>query len=472
MVFLFYSKLMVNLEFFFEPKNIAIIGASAKPGKIGYEILKNVVEAGYDKDVYPINAKGEDGILGLKTYRSVLDVPSNVDLAVYALPAKYAPKIVDECGKKGVKGMVIISGGFKELGGEGAELEREVVEKAKKHNIRVIGPNCMGIFNPNAKVDTFFQPRYAMTRPREGNVGVLTQSGTFGISMLEWIAEEHLGISKFVSYGNRADVDELEMLRYLMDDPDTKVIALYVESLSNGKEFMKLAKEIVRKKPVVMLKGGRSSAGSKAAESHTGSLTGDDAVFVGAMRQCGVVLVEDVDELVDVVKIISMQPLPKGNGIAMVTNGVGPCVVAADDIEFTRNLKLSVLSGESIKKLRQVLPEFCIFSNPLDITGSASAEWFRQSMDILRGDEDVDILMPFFVFQDAPLSETIEAMHTFMSELNDSEKTMLCVASGGEFTKTQVKKLQANGIPCIPISKRAVMALSRVVWYSRFLNRT
>ncbi|MEE9150847.1 MAG: CoA-binding protein [Thermoplasmata archaeon] len=462
---------MAHLDFFFNPKSIAVLGASGKPGKIGYEVVKSIIDAGYEHEIYPINIYSHE-ILGLKTYKSILDAPGNVDLAVYALPAKLAPQTVEECSRKGVKGIIIISGGFKELGGEGAKLERQTVDNAKKHDIRIIGPNCVGVLNLNAKFDTFFQPKYAMSRPKSGNISVLTQSGTFGLSILEWLANENLGVSKFASYGNKADVDELDMLRYLENDPETQFIALYVEGLSNGREFMELAKKIGRKKPLVMLKAGRTSKGAKVAKSHTGSLAGNDAVFEGAMRQCGVVMVEDVDEMVDVVKILSMQPLPKDNAIAMVTNGMGPCVVATDEIEVTRNLRLSVLREESIQKLKESLPDFCVFSNPLDITGSATADWYKHSLDVLKEDEDVHILMPFFVFQDGPLAQTVEELHPIMKEINDSRKTMVCVATGGEFTKKQVDSLSDSGIPCIPTPKRAVKALDKISWYANYLRET
>jgi 3-hydroxypropionyl-CoA synthetase (ADP-forming) len=462
---------MADLDFFFKPKSIAVLGASSKPGKIGYEVLKSIIDAGYEHEIYPIN-KSVQEILGLKTYKSILDVPGEADLGVYALPAKLAPQTIDECGKKGVKGVIIISGGFKELGGEGTKLEKLTVENAKKHNIRIIGPNCVGILSLNSKFDTFFQPRYAMTRPKSGNISVLTQSGTFGLSILECFAEENLGVAKFVSYGNKADVDELDMLRYLENDPETEIIVLYVEGLSNGKKFMEFAKKLCRRKPIVMLKAGRTAKGARAAESHTGSLSGNDAVFRGAMRQCGVVLVEEIDEMMDVVKILSMQPLPKGNHIAMITNGVGPCVVATDEIEDSRNLGLAVLSEKRINLLKESLPEFCVFSNPLDITGSATADWYKHSLDVLKEEENIHILMLFFVFQDGPLAQTIEELHGIMKEIIGSEKTLVCVATGGEFTKKQTARLQNGGIPCISISKRAVKALSKVVWYADYLRGT
>lgn len=463
---------MVNLDFFFNPTSIAVIGASSKPDKIGYAVLKNIIDAGFEGDTYPVNKNLDGEILDLKSYSRILDVPDNVDLAVYVLSAKYAPQIMEECGQKGVKGVVIISGGFKELGGEGEKIEGKSLEIAKKYNIRIIGPNCMGILNPKAKLDTFFQPRYAMTRPNSGKISVLTQSGTFGISILEWLAVENLGVSKFVSYGNKVDVDEIDMLQYLQNDEETEIIAIYVEGLKYGRHFVELAKGIVRNKPIVLLKGGRSPAGKIAAKSHTGTLAGDDAVFEGAMKQSGVIVVEDVDEMIDVIKLLHMQLLPSGNRVAMVTNGVGPCVVAVDRIELTKNLKLADLGENSMKKLKESLPDYCVFSNPLDLTGSANAKWFSISQKILKEDDNVDIIMPFFVFQDAPLSETIEELHSIMAEINDSKKTILSVASGGVFTKKQLERLQKNNIPCIPTPKRAILALEKIAWYARYLRES
>lgn len=458
---------MTDLDFFFKPGSIAILGASSTPGKIGYEVVKNIVDSGYEGNIFPINIKDGE-ILGLKTYKSIIDAPKGIDLAVYALPAKSAPHTIEECGKSGVKGMVMISGGFKELNGEGAYLERQSIEIAQKYGIRIIGPNCVGILSIESRFDTFFQPRYAMSRPEAGNISVLTQSGTFGLSILECFTEDHLGVSKFISYGNKSDVDELDMLRYLESDPDTKIIVFYIEGLDKGKEFMTLAKRIGKKKPIVMLKAGRTKSGAAAAKSHTGSLSGNDAVFSGAMKQSGVILVCDIDEIVDVVKILSMQPLPKGNNVAMITNGVGPSVVAADEIELAKNLSLSKLSNETVYSLKEHLPAYCVFSNPLDITGSATAHWYKHSIEIVKQDENVDIVMPFFVFQDAPLSETIDDLHDFMNQLNGNNMPMLCVALGGEFTQKQITKLQKNGIPCVPTPRRAVFALDRIAWYSQF----
>ena len=242
-----------GLDAFFKPRSVAVIGASAKPGKIGHEILRNLALYEYKGQVYPVNPRADE-ILGLKCYPSVLDIPDEVDLAVIAVSSELTPKVVEECGRKGVKAIVIVSGGFKELGGRYKDLEEEVVRIAKRYGMRIIGPNCIGIFDGETRIDTFFQSRERMLRPPKGPISFMTQSGTFGCAMLEWAAESGLGISKFVSYGNRCDVDEADLIRYFAEDPDTKVIAIYLEGLSNGRKFMEAAREVAPRKPIVVLK--------------------------------------------------------------------------------------------------------------------------------------------------------------------------------------------------------------------------
>ncbi len=457
------------MKYFFDANSVAIIGASSKPGKIGYEILRSLVGSGYKGKIYPIHPKATE-ILGHKVYSSISLAPKGIDLAVIAIPAKQIPDLIAACGKNKVKRVVIISGGFKELGGKGAALELQALKGARKYGIRIIGPNCIGIFNGKNRLDTFFQPRERMVRPKFGNIAFLTQSGTYGASLLEWVAGEGLGISKFVSWGNRADVNEFDMLNYLKDDPDTKIIALYIEGLTEGKRFLKVAREISFKKPIIVMKSGRTSGGAVAAKSHTGSLAGDDKIFTGAMAQCGIILVDDLEEMLDVIKILAMQPLPKGNNIGIVTNGLGPCVIAIDHLERTRILKLGALSDKSLKNLKAKLPPFFGIHNPIDVTGSGKAEHYKISLETLAKDPNVDILLPFFTFQDAPIADTIEELHKVMKKVQKYNKTVLAVAAGGEFTNLQGERLQTESIPLIPTAKRVVDALVKVVEYSEWLE--
>ncbi len=388
---------MRPMDFFFEPKSIAVIGASTKPGKVGYEIVKSLMESGFGGEIFPVHRRGAS-VAGMESHKSVSDVPSKFDLAVIAIPARHVPETIEECAKKGAKGVVIVSGGFKELGEEGATYQKEAVKSAAKNDIRIIGPNCVGIFNGVNRLDTFFQPGYAMSRPRNGNVSILAQSATFGLTLMEWLSEEGLGVSKFVSWGNRSDVDEVDMLHYLAEDEGTEVIGMHMEGVPRAREFMSAAKSVVKMKPIVVLKSGRTEKGAKAAQSHTASLAGEVEVFNGAMRQCGVIVAEDLEQMFDLLKILSLRPSVKGRTIAMVTNGAGPCVAAVDALEDT-GLEPAVLAEETITNLKNKLPPFCIFDNPLDITGSADAEMYKTSLIELAKDENVDILMPFYVFQ-------------------------------------------------------------------------
>ncbi|RLF97133.1 CoA-binding protein, partial [Thermococci archaeon] len=329
----------MSLSTFFEARSVAVIGASKTPGKIGHEILKNLALYEYKGKVYPVNPK-EKEILGMKCYKTVSEIENEVELAVIAIPPKSVPGVVEECGRKGVRGIVIVSGGFKELGDEGREIEEQIVSIARKYGMRIIGPNCIGIYDSRSKIDTFFQSRERMMRPKEGAVSFITQSGTFGCSFLEWAAEEGIGVARFVSYGNRADVDEPELIEFLGEDERTRVIAVYMEGVGDGRRLMQSISKTSRRKPVLILKAGRTKAGSRVALSHTGWLAGEDRIFDSAIKQAGGIRAENMEELQDMIKALVKQPLPKGNRIGMVTNGAGPCVMAADSI-VERGMKMA-----------------------------------------------------------------------------------------------------------------------------------
>lgn len=457
------------MERFFNAKSVAVIGASSKPGKIGYSVLSSILTSGYKGRIFPINPN-EESILNTRVYKTIFDVPGNIDLAIIVLGSNAVPGIIEDCGKKGIRRVVIISGGFKEMGGSGVELERKVVEAARKHDIRIIGPNCIGVFDGSSRLNTFFQPDEYMIKPNSGNVAFLTQSGTYGASILEWFAQLNVGVSRFVSYGNKCDVDEIDMLNYLEKDDSTKVVGLYIEGIKNGREFIETVKRVARKKPVVILKAGRTSKGATAAKSHTGALAGNDAVFSGAMKQCNAIMVDDIDEMVDILNILSNQPLPKGGNIAMATNGAGPCVIAIDAIQNTP-LDLAKLGEETIKKLKEKLPQFCIFSNPVDLTGSADANFYDASLRALAEDPNVDIVVPVYVIQDSPLASTIEGAHKTLQELKNCNKTVVCLAGGGPFTELQAKRMQGYGMPLITTAHRIVTALSKIVIYAKNRER-
>ncbi|MEW5760572.1 MAG: CoA-binding protein [Candidatus Thermoplasmatota archaeon] len=454
------------MKYFFEPNGIAVIGASSQKGKIGNEVLRSLISSGYKK-LYPINPKEEE-ILGIKCYKRIEEIDNQVDLAVIVLASEKVLDAIKGCGKKGVKGIVIISAGFKEVGL--LEYEKNIVETAKGYGMRIIGPNCIGIFDGKSGMNTFFQPNEMMRRPKYGNIAFLTQSGTYGCTLLEWLADEGIGVSKFVSYGNKCDVDEIDMLNYLEKDKETKVISLYLEGINDGRKFMKILKEVTVSKPVVLLKAGKTNEGARAAASHTGAIAINEIVFSSAMRQCGAIEVEEMEEMLDVLKIISTQKLPFGGKIGMVTNGVGPCVVAIDFLRETSSLKLGVISEEGIKELKNKLPSYCIFENPIDLTGSATAEMYATSIKLLEKEKNIDIIMPFYVFQDAPLGYTVDELHNFLKSFK-TNKTIVCVAGGSDFSRSNANKMQSYNIPVIPTAKRAMLALDKIVKYCKWRDR-
>ena len=438
---------------FFDPEGVAVVGASSHPGKIGYEIVKNVSKV---KKVYPVNPHTKE-ILGIPCYPSISAIDGDVELAVYALPSEYIMEAIEECAKKGIKGMVVVSGGFKEVGKE--ELERKMVEKARKHGICIIGPNCIGVFNAKNGFNTFFQTNFEMPSP--GNLAILTQSGTFGIGLLEELAPS-IGVSKFVSYGNKADVDEIDMLEYFKNDDETKFIAMYIEGLKNGRKFFEKVKEV--KKPVVILKAGKTSLGAKAASLHTGALATNYEILRGACYQYGAILADDFEEFIAIISMLAMQPLPRGGKIGMVTNGAGPCVIAADYIYSSRNLELP-----SLKLNSSHLPSFAILSNPIDLTGSATAEHFIMALKELN-ESEIDIILSFFVFQDAPLASTMNVFYDAIEEIKD-KKMLVGVAIGGEFTQKQIKKMAHHGIPVFKEPSVVIKALEKIVRYAIWRQR-
>lgn len=455
----------VDLEFFFKPKSVAVVGASPKRGSIGGEIFRSLLSSGFKGKIYPVNPKYES-IEGVKCYSRISEIPEPLDLVVLAVHPSLIPEIVEECGLKSVKGVVVVSGGFKEASEEGRSLEEEMVRKAKKYGIRVIGPNCIGVFDGKSRIDTFFQSYDRMVRPGPGDVAFLTQSGTYGCTMLEWLAEEGIGVSKFVSYGNASDVDEADLVEYLGGDSETRVIGVYLESVKNGKKFLKVAKKVSKIKPIVLFKSGRTLQGVKAALSHTGNLAGDYRIVLGALKQARVVVVDSIVELLDTIKAFKYFPKSSRGRIAMVTNGAGPCVVASDVVEEL-GLEMASYTRETVKELEENLPPYAQIGNPVDLTGSATTRDFIVAGEILLKDPRVDIVGFFFVFQDTPLEDDIVDE---LPKLKKYKKPIFAVAAGGPYTKSQCRKLSERGVPVFETSERAVKALYNFLKYYESLS--
>ena len=443
------SKAKPNTEYmekFFTPKSVALVGASAKPGKIGNSVLDALGKHGFNGKVYPINPK-EESILGIKCYPSLDVIHAKVDLVVVCVNLSVTAPIMKTCAKKGIHNVVIISGNGKELGGDRARLEAEIKELSLKHKIRVIGPNCIGMFNAANKLDTTFFDNTRMVRAKLGNVAFLSQSGTMGISMLE--TADTFGLSKMISYGNRSDVDEADMIWYLANDPQTKVIALYVEGFGDGRKFINTAKCVMRekKKPIVIWKSGRTEAGAKQAASHIGSLGGSNPIIMGAFKQAGIITVDSYQELTGVIKALAWQPPANGNRVAMCTNGAGPIVVGIDYLERMK-MKIPPLSPQIFKKINNYFPTTYVIGkngNPLDITGGATANDYKFIIQQFYDEKNVDIVMPWFVFQDNPLEEDIVR---YLADFSKKRKKPLLVGSnGGPYTAKMSRLIEKHQIP-------------------------
>jgi 3-hydroxypropionyl-CoA synthetase (ADP-forming) len=434
------------MDLFFNAKSVALIGASPEAGKVGNSVLESMVKHDYKGKVYPVNAKGYPEIMGIKAYKSLDEIPDKIDLVVVTVDLRFVPDLLKSASKKGIHNFVVISGGGKELGGERAAIEAQIKELSKSLRIRIIGPNCIGMFNGENRLDCAFQGHARMIRPKNGNVAFLSQSGTVGIAFME--SSDAFGMSKMISYGNRSDVDEADMIWYLAEDPQTKVVGLYVEGLGDGRKFMNTAKKVIkeRSKPIVVFKNGRSTRGAKQAASHTGSLGGSHVVVKGALDQAGIISVDSYEELTAALKALNWQPVPRGGRVAMVTNGAGPIIAAIDHFERL-GLQVAELTEESKKSLREHYPPTYVIQsgNPCDITGSANADDYRFAIQTYMDDPNVDIVMPWFVFQDDPLEETIvDVLASFQKQ---KKKPILIGAMGGPFTQKIARRIEDANVP-------------------------
>jgi len=433
------------MESFFTPQSVALVGASATPGKVGNSVLDSLAKHDYKGKVYPINPKADE-ILGLKCYPSLEAIPDKVDLVVVCVDLSVTPPILEACAKKGIHSVVIVSGGGKELGGERADYEAQIKSLALKNKIRIIGPNCIGMFNAANRLDCAFQGQERMVRAKLGNVALLSQSGTMGISFLE--TADSFGLSKMISYGNRSDVDEADMIWYLANDPQTKVIVLYVEGFGDGRKFINTAKRVMKekKKPVLIWKSGRTEAGAKQAASHTGSLGGSNAIIMGAFKQAGIISVDSYQELAAAAKALAWQPPAKGNRAAMCSNGAGPMIGGIDHFERL-GLELGKVTPKTLKEMKEHFPPTYVIGkgNPVDVTGGANADDYRYTIQKFMDDPNIDIVMPWFVFQDDPLEETII---DYLGEFSRQKKKPILVGgNGGPYTAKVSALIEKQGVP-------------------------
>jgi len=448
------------------PRSIAVIGASRTPNTIGHQILDNLLRHGFTGAVYPVNPVAR-AVHGVRAYASVAAIPDPVDLAVVVVPKQHVLAVAEECGEAGVGGLVVISAGFREIGGAGAERERQLMEIVRRHGMRLVGPNCMGVLNtaPDVSMNATFAP----TMPPAGKVSFLSQSGAMGVTILDYAAEYGIGISQFVSVGNKPDVSGNDLIQYWADDERTGIVLMYVENFGNPRRFVELAREVTRRKPIVVVKSGRTGAGARAASSHTGALAGTDAAIGALFAQSGAIRVDTVEELFDLAMAFSHQPIPRGDRVAIVTNAGGPGIIIADACE-AHGLSVGELSAETRERLRSYLPEEASLQNPVDMIASADAHSYRLAVEAVLDDPGIDAVIATFVPPLGIRQEDIaEAIVAAAREPRD--KPVLAVLMGREGLPQGLAELASAGIPGYRFPESAVRALAAMHRHRQWLDR-
>lgn len=453
------------LDSLFTPTSIAVIGASRTPGKLGYAILGNIIESKFAGPIYPINATppnpGEtDDIMGYPVYPSLAAVPGPIGLAVIVLPAKAVMPSLEDCAAHRVGAVIVISAGFRETGGEGFKLERHMATLAEKHHMPIVGPNCLGMIDTIAP----FNASFAVGMPRRGKIAFMSQSGALCTAVLDVAQAQNIGFSRFVSLGNKAHLNELDFLRSWAADPESKVIMAYLEGIVDGERFICEARQITKKKPVIAIKSGTTSGGSRAISSHTGTLAGSERAYEAAFKQAGVLRAASVGELFDLATAFARQPLPKGDRIAVVTNAGGPGIMATDALE-RGGLKLATLSEATQATLRQALPAAASVLNPIDVLGDARSDRYKIALQAALADENVDALLVILTPQfTTEVEETAQAVaEANEAQLNAQRKPVLACFMGEAHMKEALRLFSKRSIPSYPIPERAATALKAMV---------
>ncbi|MDQ7779662.1 MAG: acetate--CoA ligase family protein [Planctomycetota bacterium] len=454
-----------SLDCIFKPRSIAVIGASTKRGTIGHAVLHNLVVHEFAGKLFPVNPKAPV-VHSIKCYPDVMSIPDEIDLAMVIVPRDAVLGVVEECGKKGVKGLVIISAGFGEVGERGRDFERRLTDMVRRNGMRMIGPNCMGVVNtaPNVSMSATFASAF----PGDGKVAYLSQSGALGQIVLELARDMGLGLSMFASLGNKADVSANDILEYWDGDDRTKVILLYIESFGNPRRFTKLARKISRVKPIIAVKSGRTTAGARAVSSHTGSLAGLDVAADALFDQCGVLRVSTVQELFDLAVVFANQPLPKGNRVAVVTNAGGPGVLFVD-AAVSLGIDIAQLSDQTKATLRKHVPAEASVENPVDLIGSATPERFKVAVEAVLKDPNVDSVVAMFV---PPLMIETRAVARAVAEAaTGATKPVLACFMGTEESRSEFNKMRENPIPVFSFPETTAKALAGMKKYRRLIER-
>ncbi len=452
------------LSEFFHPSAVAVIGASANPEKLGYAVVRNLLKGGYKGKIFPINLSTTE-ILGLKCYPSVLDVPDQIDLAVIVIPYTLVPAAMKQCGEKKIPAAIVISAGFREAGKEGFEREQELISIAHQYHIRLIGPNCLGIIDTQTPLNASF----AAGMPPGGPMTFISQSGALGTAVLDIAMAGQLGLAKFISLGNKADISEIELLQYLQDDPASRVIMIYTEGLPNGQEFIRVSKNVSKVKPIIAIKSGITQSGSRAVASHTGSLAGSEQAYQAAFEQAGILRADSMQDLFDMALAIAYQPPLVGKSIAIITNAGGPGILATDALERA-GLTIARLQVDTIQKLEHVLPDAASAANPVDVLGDALAERFRVALEIVSKDSNVNGLLVILTPQ--AMTEIEQTAHVIGNIGLKSTKPILACFMGEAKVKPGIEILNQYHIPNYPFPERAALAFKAMAKSYAILHQT
>ncbi|GAA5819713.1 MAG: acetate--CoA ligase family protein [Methanobrevibacter sp. CfCl-M3] len=454
---------MNSLSEMFNPRSVAVIGASNSENKVGYIVVDNIVKEGYKGKIYPINPKSDE-IQGIKSYKSVGDLPEVPELVVISIPSPFVNQAIKECGECGVKNMVVITAGFKEVGGEGIKLEEEMVSLLKNYNINLIGPNSLGTLDTHTPLNSSF----SQMMPPKGNIAFISQSGAMMVAIIDWSMTAGIGFSKVISLGNKAGVSEIELLNFLADDDDTAVVIAYLESISDDEDFVRTLRDVSNKKPVIVLKSGSSAAGAAAASSHTGALAGSDVAFDTAFRQSGIFRVATMDELFDVALAFSMCPIPTGRNLAIITNAGGGGVVSVDAME-KYGLNLVSFDDETTAKLEGVVPDEGSVKNPIDVLGDAPVSRYQETLNIVLNNDDVDSLVVMVCPTASADPDGIA--DALIDGAKNSDKPVIVVNMGGPSFVNADRLLRENNIPTYVFPETAVKVVDYLERFNSVQNR-
>jgi len=454
-----------ELDYIFRPSSVAVIGASTRKSTIGRETLHNILTAEFNGKVFPVNPKASV-IHSIKAYSTILDVPDAVDLAIIIVSKEYVSEVARQCGEKGVKGVVVISAGFSEMGSEGKKLEEDLINVVHQYGMRMVGPNCFGVVNTDPEV--CLNATFGKTFPKPGKIGFITQSGGMGEAIMSHANELGIGFSVVASIGNKADISSNDILEYFKDDDNTDVILMYLENFGNPRNFTMIAREVSQVKPIVAVKSGRTKLGAKAASSHTGALAGLDVGVEALFDQAGVMRVDTVEELFDLAAALSMQPIPRGNRVVVVSNAGGPGILATDAL-INNGLEMPSFDKPTVAKLKKFISAEASFSNPMDMVAGAGGKEFKLTLDIVKEDKRYDTIVPIFV---PPVTiDELDVARNIQAALAETDKTVLaCFFGAGEST-VGIDYLKAHSIPTYVFPEAVAKTLATMSKYQQWLAR-